>query len=426
MAFLVVITLFLGKTLLKNQKYKDQIKYAYSRSFEILNSSLNNITINLQKATYITTPLQMSNISTEIFSETIVAKQALNEFPTGEKIFDSVNKFLSQTGNYLVYLSKQVISGTKINDNEYDNLKKLRNVSTKISQAVATMHNKYNNSGYWDNEIAGELEGLNNNSLADDFLLMEETLSDYPTLIYDGPYADHRVTTKPTLLSGVQEVSEMRARDELKNMFGSNYQWLFSQINNGNIPAYEFYCDNAYASVSLDGGYVLAFREIIDESEVKIGYNQAMGIAGRFLRNKFDKNFTTSYYYVDNGVCFMNFASLQEDVICYSDLIKVGVDLSTGKIVFYEAGGYISNHTERIVDDKKYSYSDAKNILSDNLKILSYAIALIPTEASEKLCYEFLCEGEDGEEILIYINSNTLQEEQIFILIKSDGGTLVK
>ena len=88
MAFLVVITLFLGKTLLKNQKYKDQIKYAYSRSFEILNSSLNNITINLQKATYITTPLQMSNISTEIFSETIVAKQALNEFPTGEKIFD--------------------------------------------------------------------------------------------------------------------------------------------------------------------------------------------------------------------------------------------------------------------------------------------------------------------------------------------------
>ena len=151
-----------------------------------------------------------------------------------------------------------------------------------------------------------------------------------------------------------------------------------------------------------------------------------MGIAGRFLRNKFDKNFTTSYYYVDNGVCFMNFASLQEDVICYSDLIKVGVDLSTGKIVFYEAGGYISNHTERIVDDKKYSYSDAKNILSDNLKILSYAIALIPTEASEKLCYEFLCEGEDGEEILIYINANTLQEEQIFILLKSDGGTLVK
>jgi len=54
-------------------------------------------------------------------------------------------------------------------------------------------------------------------------------------------------------------------------------------------------------------------------------------------------------------------------------------------------------------------------------------VALIPTEEpAEKRCYEFLCEGKSAEEILVYINVNTLEEEQIFILIKNDNGTKLK
>ncbi len=426
MVLLITVTAFLGKTLQSNEEYKDQIKYGYSRSFEMLNSSMNNITVNLQKASYVTTPLQLSNISTEIFSETVVAKQALSEFPTGEQSFDRVNKFLSQTGNYVVYLSNQVINGGKIKDDEYDNLKKLRDISSSITEAVSAMHTKYNNSGYWDDEITGEIENLKNETLADGFLLVEETLSDYPTLLYDGPYSDHRLDNTAALLEGKQEVSEMQARLELKTMFGENYEWVFKEVSQGSIPAYEFVSDNAYASVSLDGGYVISFREMTDEAMPTIDYEQAIGIAQRFLRNKFNMNFSVSYYFTDNGVCVINFAALQDNVICYSDLIKVGVNLSSGMIVFYEAGGYISNHTQRQISSPKFSFADAKNIISNNLTILSYAVALIPTDLTEKLCYEFLCSGADGEEILLYINTQTLQEEQIFILLKTDGGTLVK
>ena len=53
--------------------------------------------------------------------------------------------------------------------------------------------------------------------------------------------------------------------------------------------------------------------------------------------------------------------------------------------------------------------------------------SLIPTDAGgEVRCYEFLCETEDEQEILIYINAVTGEEERILILLKSDGGTLVK
>ena len=54
-------------------------------------------------------------------------------------------------------------------------------------------------------------------------------------------------------------------------------------------------------------------------------------------------------------------------------------------------------------------------------------LTLIPTDAGgEVRCYEFLCETEDEQEILIYINAVTGEEERIIILLKSDGGTLVK
>ena len=64
--------------------------------------------------------------------------------------------------------------------------------------------------------------------------------------------------------------------------------------------------------------------------------------------------------------------------------------------------------------------------MNKKLKIRKTELTLIPTDAGgEVRCYEFLCETEDGQEILIYINAVT-GEERILILLKSDGGTLAK
>ena len=65
--------------------------------------------------------------------------------------------------------------------------------------------------------------------------------------------------------------------------------------------------------------------------------------------------------------------------------------------------------------------------VNKKLKIRNMELTLIPTDAGgEVRCYEFLCETEDEQEILIYINAVTGEEERILILLKSDGGTLVK
>ena len=83
------------------------------------------------------------------------------------------------------------------------------------------------------------------------------------------------------------------------------------------------------------------------------------------------------------------------------------------------------NHTPRTIQSPVHTSQQAQKVLSSYLTIKSVNRAIIPLDSrEEKLCYEFLCKGSQQEEILVYVNADTLQEEQLLIVLKTDGGTL--
>lgn len=85
------------------------------------------------------------------------------------------------------------------------------------------------------------------------------------------------------------------------------------------------------------------------------------------------------------------------------------------------------NHKPRTLKAPVYSADRARQVLSPYLSVQSVAAALIPSGGMEELsCYEFHCTGQKNEDILVYINTETLAEEQLLILLKTDGGTLTK
>ena len=57
-----------------------------------------------------------------------------------------------------------------------------------------------------------------------------------------------------------------------------------------------------------------------------------------------------SYYVINNNICTINYAYVQDGAVCYSDLVKVGVALDSGEIVSFSATGYLMNHHTRSVD----------------------------------------------------------------------------
>ncbi len=429
LALILSLLVFLYKFYKKSKSYENEIRYTYSRSFDEFENSLNNIKTALDKAAYVTTATQISNIATNLMLDSRAAKQAFSQLPTGQQTYENVNKFLSQVGNYSSFLASKVIGGGEITEEERNNLELLSAAADTVSKNVSQMQIIYNNTGYWNSEIeknvntvleSGDLSG----ALAD----LEENIVEYPTLLYDGPYSDYISIKESQLIKTSETVTEEEAKQIAAKAIGIDAaEFTTDGYDNGKIPAYNFVYGSGVASVSINGGYLIYFREYTEEQPATLSYQQAVSKAQKYVGEHFGGSFISNYYFTDNGVCVINFAYKNGAVICYTDLIKVGVDMSSGDVVLYEARGFITNHHERTIETPVYTVEQAMEVLSPALAVKSHSLALIPTDGGyERLCYEFVCNGNENDEILVYIDVATLQEAEIFMLLKTDGGTLTK
>lgn len=89
----------------------------------------------------------------------------------------------------------------------------------------------------------------------------------------------------------------------------------------------------------------------------------------------------STYSAVYDNVCTINFAYEKSGVTYYPDLIKVGISLSDGSVYSLEAGGYLTNHTERTAPD----LSDAAAAtLSPAAEPISTKACLIPKKTAKR------------------------------------------
>lgn len=409
-------------------RYRLEVQNNYSRSLDGLNASVNNISLILEKAEYVTTAKQLSRMSAQLLSEAESAKSALAELPAGGNI-DILNRFLSQVGNYAAVVANSLILAEEPSGEYAENIAALKDTAKKISEAVAGSAIAYDNPAAWANDLDNELENqVDKNSLNSTLDTLEDSLSDYPTLVYDGPYSDHILEKEPLMLKNAEPVTEETALKKAAETAECETSALSPDgIAEGKIPTYRFSGENLSVAVSRAGGYAVYMRKSREIGDYILRYTQAVEKAKRYLERIGMGGFTETYYFTDEGVCVINFAYLDGSTICYTDLVKVGVAMDTGEIMLYEASGYLTNHTDRAFETAAVSAEEAARTVSQKLEIRETALALIPTKGGyEKRCYEFVCLAEDGREILVYINAVTKEEEDILILLKSDGGTLTK
>lgn len=427
-AAVIVSAVFALRTRLDLNRYRLEIKNNYAATLDTLNSGVNNISLILEKAEYVTTAKQLSLMSAQLLSEAESAKAALSQLPAGENL-DVLNRFLSQVGNYAVSVSESLIGGESLNNEYTANIAVLKDTAQKISEAVSNSSIAYDNPSAWADDLDNKLEeAVDKDSLSGTLDALEGTLSDYPTLVYDGPYSDHILEKEPLMLKNAENVTEAQALKKAAETAECGEEALSADGTvDGKIPSYRFSGDNVSVTVSRAGGYAVYMRKSREIGDYVLEYRQAVDKAKRYLERIGMGGFAETYYFTDEGVCVINFAYLDGKTVCYTDLVKVGVAMDTGEIMLYEASGYIVNHTDRAFESAAISAEEAAKTVSPRLKIRETALALIPTKGgNEKRCYEFVCETDDKKEILVYINAVTGEEEDILILLKSDGGTLVK
>ena len=432
-SFAAAFVLIFAGTVAYNQvrfvSLKRQLAHRYQSAMENLSSEMENISVTLSKALYTGTASTLTSLTNELVLQAGTAASALSELPIKHESLETVSKFLSQVSDYSLVLARNVVRGGSISDEERKNLATLSKVAQNLSNSLDEAKTMYNGAENWADNIENALKGSEKvGEIENSITEAEESLSDYPTLIYDGPFSDHILDKESELLKNSKEISREEAREIAAATVGLDSDKLSNNPDEeGKIRAFVFGFENGVIAVTKQGGYVLYFRKNREIQSSEPDYEKAVRLAKKYVESLNMGNFKTSYYFADEGMCVINFAYVQGDTVCYPDLIKVGVAMDTGEIVFYEAAGYIMNHKARTLKVPENTAEKAANVISDHLKVKQIGLAVIPSGGENELyCYELLCMGEDEEEILVYVNTETLFEEQILILLKTDGGVLTK
>jgi len=401
----------------------------YLSNINALDESMNNITDTLKKTAYVPDGVDLIKMSSKLYAEGEIAKQSLSNLPSGSKNASTFNKFLSQVGNFAISISKSAIESGEITDKQTDLLLELSDTSKKITDAIRETRENIETISDFAKEIDKKIKKeTDTDILADSLDELEEDLSDFPTLIYDGPFSDHILEKSPLMTSNANKMSKEACLDSAKEIFDiKSEDFKFDGNSDGKIECYRFSDENTTVLMSKNGGYVVSMRKNKLTADEKISIGTAKSKANDCLKKAGFEDMAETYYFCEDGICTINYAYLDGQTICYTDLIKVGVSLDDGEIVLMEAGGYLTNHTERAFEVPETTQEQAKEKISKRLIVKKSALALIPTDSlGEKRCYEFLCETQSKEEVLVYISTKTLQTENILILEKSDAGTLVR
>ena len=386
-----------------------------------IDDDLNDVDVSLAKLSAAASPRQSVLLLGDVWRATGSAGAAMSLLPLSHADSSEMSQFITRCGDYAHALMSRVLQGKALTDEDRKQLQDMRSACANIRQ-TAGQAIETGDFVAADNVDDGCYEQSQS----------EAAISEYPTLIYDGPFSESAENQAPKCDPG-ERITAQQAETAAKRLFPGGKIGEVTYVP-GALPVYELTvetADRGQVSLSLteQGGHLLSFMGTPagdkndppsdEESErlkaSALSFLQEMGVE--------DPAAAYAQYY--QGVAVLNFAPRQAGVILYSDLVKVYLDRKTGEVMGLDARNYRLNHRTRDLPKPQISEQQAADYVSNSLHIEQTSLALIPlTQQTEVLCYEFKA-TQNETFYIVYINAITGQEEQIFEVINSEEGDLV-
>ena len=419
----------------KQREYRQASENSYNMAFYELVDYIQNVETYLAKSVISSTPEHGAETLTNLWRESNLAQSYLSRLPIESQELENTEKFLNQVSDYSYTLSRKNIYDEKLADEDLKNLKELHGYSVELQNTLNQLSEDLNQGRLKWGELskkgkvafAQQVDNISKESFSN----LEENFHEYSGLIYDGAFSEHITNQEKKGLTG-DEISEEQAKQKVEEIVEKDNIKEISNLGfseNATIQVYDFLLTNnndqkTQISISKKGGHIVYFNSNRDVNSEIISQEEANEKGKQFLNNNGFKNMKETYYLKQDGVVTINYAYIQNDVVVYSDLIKVKVALDNGEILGVETSGYLNNHYERNISKPKISKEEATKELNKDLEITSEGLAIIPTEwKTEIMCYEFKGKVED-KEFLVYINCENGREEDILIITNTPNGTL--
>ncbi|MBR2414677.1 MAG: germination protein YpeB [Clostridia bacterium] len=427
-----VLTLWGSMQALQRNRYEQQVITAQRRAIAQLCEYFDAMQTDLQKSGYANTVPMFAEIASDLEKNASGAKTALGTLDSGQTVLSNIYMYLSQAGAFTGSLGRKLSTGEQLTEEDRAHLQNLAQYAQILHDKFLYMNDLMESGAFSFDEVDGEL-GSTEMTRAVNYLSAaagaEESFADYPTLLYDGPFSDGVLQKESALLANEKEITLTEAKQLAAKVLGADNanQVIEDGENAGRIATYNFYYEGSETQITKKGGYVKILLNDSFAGEIVYSGEDAVAIAQKFLQQCGYEDMVSSYFATNDGICTVNFAFMQDDYICYPDLIKVSVSLSDGKVLSMDASSYIMNHSQRQIPSFAVRLADAAKKLNPALYIRQVRQCVVPTAGGgESFAYEFLVTDNGNHDALVYIDAQTGMEDEIFLLLYADGGTLTK
>ncbi len=437
----LILTGFFGyNNYAEKKQYQTFLQNNYQRSFRELVTNVENIKLLLEKAEVSASPVQSNALMSQTWMQSYSAAENLGQLPITHVALGKTEKYLNQVSDYSYSLSRTNAQNKTISDKDMDQVSKLRKYAGDLLEQLHSMEEDVAQGKIKFGEIRNKgrlaLRRASKEAVEVKFGNMEDKFTNYPSLIYDGPFSDNVIEGKPKALEG-EDINLEKAKEKARKFVGADKSGKIIETSSGKGKIHTFGLEvtpkdnDKSKTISIDitkkGGLTLWMLNPRDIPEKKLTDQQASDKAQKFLKEQGFGELTETYFLKNDNTTTITYIGVtKEGVLIYPDLLKVKVALDNGEIVGFDAYQYIMSHRKRDIPKPKLTEEEAKKKISQRLKIERVKLAIIPLPGDkEQLCYEFKGKH-DQSDYFVYINADTGYEENILKIIKDEDGTLTQ
>jgi len=411
-----------GITAIESRQNRLALENLYKSGFYDFRTAVDNMEMNLSKLMVSSASNETANLAFDTYLSSQTAVSGLSVLPVENEVYFKTSKLINQVGDMCNCYSMAIGRGEDCSTFE-NNIERVYDVTNRLKGAVDDIAEGWNNDYRIINGKLDDFAPLNLSSKD-----TKENTFEYPEIIYDGPFSDVEGEECFEGLEGLKEIDEKDAIDRVNDLFAEYGIHDLKVVGEGTSPA-SFIIEgtlrrnDVFITISKKGGKVINYDSGASVKIVKINEEQAKERALKHAENMGYEGLSPVWYNAYEGVAYVNLVPKIDDVVYYTDLIKVKVGLDNGKLIGLEAMGYCSCHKDR-VPTFNVSRSTAISQVNKKLKIKNVQKALIPLRQSEYFCYEIYA-SYNGLDYFVYIDAISGKQINVMRVINNYQGQMV-
>lgn len=387
-----------------------------------LASSLGSMDEALLASRYATNAPLFSQLCAKAAANASGAVSALSSMPYSTQELEKLSGYLNSAGDWALYLSREGAEGRLPDEETRQQLEEISDAVSGIAQSVMELGTQYSDGALLLDSYAACADDGEENTVGCELRRIDSELEEFPELEYDGKYSASALTVAAKSLEGAENVTESEAKAIAADFLGVAQSELESVGRAAcDLPCWSFSLegetgDFRMISVSEQGGQVLSLTGSRRVRATELDMDEARKIAQDFLAQAGVEVTEPVSESEDGGLAAFTFAGSADGVMYPADAVSISIALDSGEVCAYDATKYILNHTERDLGEPEITAEQAAEALPESLTALSSQLTAALTEGgSERLCYVFACEAEDGTPVSVYIDAKTGVQTKIEI-----------